>query len=166
MVIINGDAIKFKFKTVHAQRQLCVHKGNIVHAHLKKEAYQPRNTKIHSSRRITFFWRKMVSHYASLFFFSSLLCTIHSINHYFFSSLLSFPLLAPFLSFSIMYHFLPPSLSPLCFPCIYCTLFHIPSIYLQGGATALYIASQNGYLEVVKLLVEGGADVSIHIKVL
>ena len=53
-----GGAIKFKFKTMHAQRQERMRKGITAHARLKKEAYQPRNTKIHSSRRIAFFAEK------------------------------------------------------------------------------------------------------------
>ena len=49
---------------VHAQRQVLLCKGITAHARPKKEAYQPRNTKIHSSRRIAFFAEKR--HHANL----------------------------------------------------------------------------------------------------
>ena len=37
---------------------------------------------------------------------------------------------------------------------------------LQGGATPLVVASHNGHLEIVKSLIEAGANVNHTIKVL
>ena len=34
-------------------------------------------------------------------------------------------------------------------------------MYLQDGATALIVSSQNGHREVVQLLIEGGANINI-----
>ena len=41
-------------------------KGITAHAHLKRGAYQPRNTKIHSSRSMAFSEGKKVSRYSAL----------------------------------------------------------------------------------------------------
>ena len=38
-------------------------------------------------------------------------------------------------------------------------------MHLQTGATALYIASQNGHVTTVKLLVEAGASLDVQIDV-
>ena len=62
----------------------------------------------------------------------------------------------------------PRSLSPLylCFPlCLLCVLPYSLHVYLQTGHTALIIAAQMGQFEVVKLLLERGANVNISTNV-
>ena len=62
----------------------------------------------------------------------------------------------------------PSSLSPLylCFPlCLLCVLPYSLHVYLQTGATALIVASGQGQFEVVKLLIERGANVNISTNV-
>jgi ankyrin repeat protein len=55
----------------------------------------------------------------------------------------------------------PPPAPPLCNP-----LHSNPdSLHLQSGATPLYIAAQNGQLEVVRLLLGQGADKVAAVKV-
>ena len=57
-------------------------------------------------------------------------------------------------------------LSPPCLPlCLLYTLPYSFLVYLQDGATALYAASLNGRIEVVRILIEGGADVNIRKRV-
>ena len=44
-------------------------------------------------------------------------------------------------------------------------LLIVPMVTTQEGATALHIASQEGYVTIVRLLLEKGADVNICSKV-
>ena len=105
--------------------------------------------------------------YPSCFSLSSFLYTIHSFHHYLMPSLHpSFPSLhSSFLPPSSVTS-LPPSISPLCFPlCLLCTLLYSLHVYIQDGRTALYIASWNGHVAVVQLLIERGAEVDVCMKV-
>ena len=55
---------------------------------------------------------------------------------------------------------LPPSHLSISF-CVYTTLSPVLPVNLQGGLTALFVASEINLVNVVKLLIDKGADVNI-----